>query len=90
MNKRPPVDDRVVIAWYNDQGEADHHIFDFWGLPLGSGARAARCREYARFKEALVGQGCEVHVWDTHCWSTMNYRGSFYNRKILGSKWRVR
>lgn len=90
MTRQPPINDSVIVAYYDLRGNPVDFRFDFQGLPLGSRIRSARCAEYRRLIDALKGQGCEVHVWDLHCWSNMNYRGAFYNKTLIGSKWRTK
>jgi len=75
----PPIDDRVVVAYYGETGP-DAYIFDFCRLPVGSEARGARVREYERLLEALKGQGCQVCVWEIERWQ--GYRNAFYSGKF--------
>lgn len=71
--------DKVIVAYYSPDGTPHSQVFDFWGLAPGSPARAARCYQYDRLKEALKGQGCDVHVWDPYYWQ--GYRDSFLSGK---------
>lgn len=84
MKRQPSIDDRVIIAWYSPDGAPDTHVWDFHRLPLGSGARAARVAEYERFKEALTGQGCQVHTWDPGYFQ--RYRDAFWSGKLCRIK----
>lgn len=79
FRRYPPVDDRVVVAYYGDQGP-HHYTFDFCRTPVGSEARGAKVREYERQLEALKGQGCQVHVWEIERWQ--GYRAPFYSGKF--------
>lgn len=80
MRRQPPTDDRVIVAWYSEDGTPRTQVWDFLRLPLGSAWRCARVAEYERFKEALKGQGCELHVWHIHDW--WRYRQAFNMRTL--------
>lgn len=73
------LNDKNVIAYYNPDGQPRTVMFDFQGLPPGSGMRCARVAEYDRLIEALKGQGCDVHVWGIHYWQRV--RESFWAGK---------
>jgi hypothetical protein len=77
-------DDRIVLAYYDGLGSPQYQIFDFNKLKPGSGARSAKVSEYERFKEALVGQGCEIFVWDIVYWQRMQI--PFFTGKFRGTK----
>jgi len=77
-------DDRVVLAYYDHLGSPQYRIFDFRRTRPGSNERADLVSQYERFKEALVGQGCEVFVWGIQHWGTK--RVPFFTGKFRGTK----
>ena len=80
FDNKAPHNDKVIIAHYDLAGLPHKELFSFGNLPAGSGARGARCSEYDRKIEALKGQGCQVHCWDTQYWPM--YADAFFTGKL--------
>lgn len=79
-----PMDDRIILAYYDCLGSPQYIIFDFHRARPGSNERAALVNGFDRHKEALVGQGCEVFVWDIVHWQSKQI--PFFTGKYRGTK----